>query len=110
MANLRWKNLVLPGLYYAAILCVSLLPQQRIESVPLPNDKFLHLAAYGGLGFLLAPLPAPAPVLAVVGALCGALDEQVQRLSPGRHVSMGDWLADVLGVGIGLALGRALRR
>ncbi|NBQ65385.1 MAG: hypothetical protein EBT95_07635 [Verrucomicrobia bacterium] len=99
MANLRWKNLVLPGLYYAAILCASLLPQERIESVPLPNDKFLHLAAYGGLGFLLAPLPAPAPA-----------DEQVQRLSPGRHVSMADWLADVVGIGIGLALGRALRR
>jgi len=46
----------------------------------------------------------------MTGSFLGALDEQVQRFSPGRDVSVADWLADILGVSLGLALRRRPRR
>ena len=114
MANLRWKNLLLPALYYAAILSVSLLPANRVRDVdrifPLPNDKVLHLTVYAGFGFVLGGLPFPSVALGAAGSLLGALDEQIQRLAPGRDVSVADWLADLLGISLGLALRRRPRR
>ena len=114
MTKLRWKNFRIPALYYAAILSVSLIPRSGVEKVdtfiPLPNDKVLHLAVYTGFGFVLGGLPYPAAALGAAGSLLGALDEQVQRLAPGRDVSMADWLADLLGISLGLALRRRPRR
>jgi VanZ family protein len=45
----------------------------------------------------------------MTGSLLGALDEQSQRLSPGRDVSMLDWLADILGVSLGIVVRRRFR-
>ena len=113
MPNLRWKNLLPPVLYYLLILSVSALPASRIKKMddffPLPNDKVLHLAVYTGFGFVLGGLPFPSAALGMVGSLLGGLDEQSQRLSPGRDVSIQDWLADILGIAIGLTLRRRPR-
>ncbi len=110
MAKLRWKNLLTPALYYAAILSISLLPRTKVQAmheiIPLPNDKVLHLAVYTGFGFALGGLPFPSVGLGMAGSFLGAADEQIQRLAPGREVSMADWLADLLGVSLGLALRR----
>ena len=110
MKKLRWKNGLAPALYYAAILSISLIPRSGVEEVnrliPLPNEKALHLTVYAGFGFLLGGMPGPSVALGMTGSLLGALDEQVQRLSPGRDVSVADWLADILGVSLGLALRR----
>ena len=114
MKKLRWKNWLTPTLYYLAILSISLIPRSGIEQVnrliPLPSDKTLHFAVYAGFGFLLGGLPFPPPALGTAGSLLGALDEQVQRLAPGRDVSMADWLADMGGVSLGLALRRRRTR
>ena len=113
MRSLRWKNFLPPALYYAAILSLSALPASRIEKVnsflPLPNDKIMHLAVYTGFGFVLAELPYSSAAIGVLGSVLGALDEQSQRLSPGREVSMRDWIADVLGISLGLCLRRRRR-
>ena len=113
MAKLRWKILLTPALYYAAILSISLLPRSRVQAVheiiPLPNDKVLHLAVYAGFGFVLGGLPYPSIALGTAGCLLGAVDEQVQRLAPGRDVSLADWLADILGISLGLAWRRRSR-
>jgi len=110
MKKLRWKNGLAPALYYAAILSISLIPRSGVEEVnrliPLPNDKVLHLTVYAGFGFVLGGVPGHPAALGMAGAFLGALDEQVQRLSPGRDVSMADWWADILGVSLGLALRR----
>lgn len=110
MSNLRWKNLLPPALYYALILSVSALPASRIQKIDsflsLPNDKVLHIAVYTGFGFVLGALPLPSVALGTIGSLLGALDEQSQRLSAGRDVSVRDWLADILGISLGLALRR----
>ena len=113
MTKLRWKNFLLPALYYVAILSISLLPRTKVEAVneviPLPNDKVLHLAIYAGFGFVLGGLPYPSIALGTAGSLLGAADEQVQRLAPGRDVSVADWLADILGISLGLAWRRRSR-
>lgn len=110
MSSLRWKNFLPPTLYYASILCLSTLPASRIEKVnsvfPLPNDKVMHLTIYTGFGFVLAALPYPSVALGVAGSALGALDEQFQRLSPGRDVSVPDWIADILGISLGIFLRR----
>lgn len=114
MRQLRWKNFRLPVLYYAAILAVSLVPRSGVEKVdsliPLPNDKVLHLAVYTGFGFILGGLPFPSVAVGTAGSLLGAVDEQVQRLAPGRDVSVADWFADILGISLGLALRRRPHR
>ena len=113
MKKLRWKNWLAPALYYLAILSISLIPRSEVEEVdrliPLPNDKVLHLAVYSGFGFVLGGMPFSSVGLGMTGSLLGALDEQVQRLAPGRDVSMADWVADILGVSLGLALRRRHR-
>lgn len=110
MRSLRWKNFVPSALYYSVILGFSALPANRIEKVnsffPLPNDKVMHLAVYTGFGFVLAGLPYSPAALGMAGSALGMLDEQSQRLSPGRDVSVRDWLADVLGISLGLTLRR----
>ena len=114
MAKLRWKNFLIPALYYMAILSVSLLPRTDVEKVdswiPLPDDKILHVGVYAGFGFLLGGLPLPPVVLGATGSLLGAVDEQIQRLAPGRDVSWADWLADLLGISLGLTLRRRFLR
>lgn len=113
MPKLPWKNFLPPALLYALILSVSALPSTRIQKIdslfPLPNDKVMHLGVYTVFGFLLGALPYPAVALGMTGSLLGALDEQSQRLSPGREVSFRDWIADILGLSLGLALRRRPR-
>ena len=110
MKKLRWKNFLLPGVYYLAILSLSLIPKSGVDAVnqvvPLPNDKILHLGVYSGLGFLLGGLPYPSPWLGMIGSWMGAMDEQVQRLAPGREVCVPDWIADIIGISVGLGLRR----
>lgn len=114
MKPLRWKNILLPSVYYLAILSLSLVPKSKVDAVndliPLPNDKVLHIGVYSGLGFLLGSLPYPSAVLGMVGCGLGALDEQIQRLAPGREVCVPDWIADIIGISLGLTLRRGLRR
>jgi len=113
MEKLRWKNLLPPILYFCLILSLSALPATRIQKArqlfPMPNDKVLHICLYGGFGYVLGGLPFPAVALGMTGSLRGALEEQSQRLSPGRDVSMLDWLADILGVSLGLVARRRFR-
>ena len=114
MTKLRWKNFLIPARYYMAILSISLLPRTEVEKVdswiPLPHDKILHVGVYAGFGFVLGGLPFSPVALGTAGSLLGAVDEQIQRLAPGRDVSLADWLADILGISFGLAFQRRSRR
>jgi VanZ family protein len=40
----------------------------------------------------------------IIGAGYGALDEWHQSFVPGRDANLGDWMADVVGVMLGLML------
>lgn len=83
-------------------------------SLPSPFDKFAHATAFGVLAaFLDLALRRTHPDLPVVRrlililigvAIFGASDELHQRFVPGRFCDLYDWIADVTGGALGLAL------
>jgi|GEM_PF-2339425 len=88
---------------------ISAQPGSKVHVDP-PIDKVIHLCVFGVLGYLLALGTGPkrrwhaiwiAPLLV---AICGGLDEFHQSFSPGRSMSIGDWLCDTAG---GIAAGVA---
>ena len=104
----RWIRVAgawLPVLAYVALI-FGLSSQPRLQS-PFHfanGDKVAHTLEYGGLGFLLvralrkhgrwsAPLAGGLLALAI-GMAIGGVDENYQRLIPGRECSTLDWLAD----------------
>jgi VanZ family protein len=97
----------------AVILALSRIPPDDLPSVPLfPGaDKIIHLMEYLVLGALLfrsmaydfSGNPVWVAIIALVaGAWFGALDEWQQGFF-GRTPDLRDWVADVLGVVLGIA-------
>lgn len=72
-------------------------------------DKVAHFFMYAVASYswrrAIVPLGSRATWGVVLGlAMLGALDELHQRIVPGRNASALDWLADVIGVWLGVAL------
>lgn len=96
--------------YWVALFIATHLPQS--VGIPLEqSDKSVHLVAYCGLALLLCFvwwLRRPfgrwqaIAVLAIL-ALYGAADE-ITQIPVGRHCDFFDWLADVSGTLIALAI------
>jgi VanZ family protein len=87
------------------------------------KDKLAHVAEYSVLGLLLfvnigwtvsRSRVVTFVFLFAVGVSIAALDELLQSYIPGRHMSLFDWLADALGVALGVGfsvmVGRSLKR
>jgi VanZ family protein len=110
------KSLRLIGLWGPValfmVLIYGLSGSRALPGVPDMWDKLVHGVAYGFFGILCLRAthgglsrPRPGPTLA---ALClaisyAAFDEWHQAFVPGRCASAGDWVADVLGIGLGYA-------
>lgn len=103
----------------AVIIALSSIPNQIVgaTSGPFSGDKFAHLAEYAGLAFLLAwalrrsgvsPALVAAAVAFAGASAFGILDEQYQRLIPGRDPSMEDFAADAVGAALGALAALAL--
>lgn len=114
----RWGPTIAWG---AAILLVTSIPGSVMPTTPVvPGlDKVVHLALYGTLGWLAggaasAAGSAPgarrpidfATALRALGAMAcfAAADEWHQQFIPGRGADPLDWVADVAGAALGLAL------
>lgn len=72
------------------------------------SDKLVHAGLFALLGWLGArswSLPPQRWRLVVGLLLLGVLTEALQSLIPGRSASLGDWLADAVGVFSGLLCG-----
>jgi len=80
--------------------------------VPAPWDKLAHLTWYAVLaGLLLLGLGRRAWPWVLVGTLLLAgWDEWHQFALPGRSPGIDDWLADALGVVVGIGIGHAIGR
>jgi VanZ family protein len=100
--------------YWLLILTLTSLPGNELPDIKI-NDKIEHFLAYGGLGFLLylslrvqdkysllKKLPWLFSILVV--ALYGAFDELHQLFIPGRMCDIKDWIADMIGVIIGVVI------
>lgn len=108
------------GVYWAILFFLTSLPGPDIPQSITFNDKLEHISAFGILGFLLAlalqvqerfsyPKRNLIPATLFIGSLYGALDELHQLFIPGRSCELNDWLADTLGIALGLALSYAVR-
>ena len=97
------------ALWAAVLFLLSELPGTGV-SLPDDTDKLVHGGLYLILGLSLAWGKAstgsgvPVVVLLLMGVGYGALDEWHQSFVPGRDVSVGDWVADSIGVMLGLLL------
>lgn len=88
------------------VLAISVLPAGTVKAPEvLGFDKLAHAVVYGVLAFLIHRA-ASWPCLAcgvIVTASCGALGavlEFVQSFVPGRHPSVADAIANLLGAGL----------
>lgn len=78
--------------------------------IAAPWDKLAHLGYFLVLAILLRHvLPGRWWPSLAIALLIGASDELHQLMLPGREPSFADWLADLCGAGIGLALHRACK-
>jgi VanZ family protein len=100
--------------YWLLILTLTSLPGNDMPDVKI-SDKIEHLLAFGGLGFLLhlslriqdkfstiKKMPWLFSILFV--ALYAAFDELHQLFIPGRSCDINDWIADMIGVTIGVGI------
>jgi VanZ family protein len=101
---------VAPALAYAALIFVGgtiAMPELPVGP-PMPSDKLMHFAVFGGLQILMFRAvrwgrsqagPATQNVLAaLLSSAAGALLEFWQASLPHRSAELGDWLADHVGV------------
>lgn len=99
-------------LWVAVLFALSELQEipEALEPLAGVNDKVVHALLYALLGGAMAwgrhsgPLRPPHGLLLVAGYVYGALDEWHQSFVPGRTPSVGDWVADVVGVTVGYAV------
>ena len=106
----NWRLLLLCLL--AAVSWFAFVPSTPDDALP-QLDKVRHLLAFASLALVAALGWPPAPrtsTLITVGLLAyGLFIELMQTQLPTRTGSLADWLADGVGIGLGLLLHRALR-
>jgi VanZ family protein len=110
----KWRRILPVVAYVVLIVVVSLIPTPR---APGPEfflrDKLAHFVEYFVLGVLLfrsvrweitTSRWATFGFLLSVAATVGAVNEFAQGLVPNRDMSVGDWVADLVGAAAGVAL------
>ena len=102
-----WGGRVGLGVGVVVVILLSLTPAAELPLHPNIWDKAQHFLAYGVLGFCGAiGFPRPMPLRRVAGGLVllGGLLEVGQIFVAGRQGSVGDAVANGLGVAAGIAL------
>jgi VanZ family protein len=116
-ANQRRSRLALALCLVTAIYWLAIFALTHSPVVPWPHfapwaiDKIAHVGVFAGLAFLLcaagmalghSPRRVIATVILIVAAY-GVFDEFTQQFVPNRFSDVRDWMADMLGAGIGIA-------
>jgi VanZ family protein len=98
-------------LFVTTVLTVAMLwPINQPPPAPDGTDKLVHLIAFAALAFPLARTGRIGLVPVFVGAsIFGGLIEIIQP-SFGRSADMQDWVADIAGVALGIALALLYRK
>ena len=117
----RWATVAV-GLVLLAIVVAAdrrALPEllQRVYAFP-GGDKLGHVVLFGGLAFVAAlgfPRATPVagvrlPLSALIVAVVVTVEEATQAWFPGRTSSLLDLLASYVGIAIGAAAARIVRR
>lgn len=101
--------------YAVLIFIISSIPSLQSPTFGVEfGDKLLHAGEYGIFGFLLMRsghwLSVGPFLTALPGIFYGALDEIHQLWIPGRHADGWDFLADAIGVILGIWIYREMKR
>ena len=93
------------------VLTVAMLwPLEAPPPAPEGSDKLVHFIAFAALAFPLARTGRFGVIPVLIGASAfGAIIELIQPTF-NRSTELSDWVADTLGVLIGIGLGLAYRR
>lgn len=98
----RWGAAILVVLMLGALFVGGAQPQAA-GLIPAPWDKLAHATFFFVFALLLARFVSlPIALVIVLAILVGAADEIHQSFLPGRVAGWDDWLADVVGTGLGL--------
>ncbi len=102
--------------YTIGVLVLTTLPGREVSSwgVSAALLELAHIPLFTGLTLvtLWAVVGPRVPRLVLVTVsivVFAAIDESLQRMVPSRFASLGDFIRDVVGVGIGAALFEGLR-
>ena len=111
----KWSRpiLILWGVSICAVVFLSLVPRVELPVDFWNADKLYHCAAYGWLALLpvIGFADRRTALYAALSAiLLGMLLEVGQYFVPGRMFSVPDILANMLGVILGIFLGRFIRK
>jgi len=111
----KWSRpiLILWGVSIGAVVFLSLVPRVELPVDFWNADKLYHCAAYGWLALLpvIGFADRRTALYAALSAiLLGILLEVGQYFVPGRMFSVPDILANMLGVILGIFLGRFIRK
>jgi VanZ family protein len=114
------KYWIWPAGYILFVFLLSSLPPGPFQRITFPHfDKAVHIIEYAILGYLLIRAGKYTASLSfktlflfvlVTGALIGGLDELYQSTVPGRIVSLGDWVFNLIGVIIGMTIFRRVTK
>ena len=111
----RWlshRRVLLAVIWISLVILTHIPVPQTVQGLGV-SDKLIHLIGYFPLGLLLPACRVPGCGTGwrclVVIAIYGILDELFQ-IPVGRTASFLDWVADVLGILLGLSAWRMLAR
>ncbi len=105
---LRW---IAFSAYALLLLSLSSIPGPNLpHELSRVNDKLLHGTAYLGAGLLARLATGSTPAATAAVAVLGAIDENYQRLIPGRTPDPRDWAADLVGGFLGALLTALVER
>jgi VanZ family protein len=111
----RWlaQRRGLLGIIWVTLVIMTHIPvPQAVQGLGV-SDKLIHLVGYFPLGLLLPVCRVPGCETwwrcLIVIAIYGILDELFQ-IPVGRTASVLDWIADVLGILLGLMVSRMLTK
>ncbi len=106
VSHMRRTVIGLLGLYWLALFVGTHIPVTLKGGHG--SDKVLHFLAYAGLAFLMSLVVGGRRptwrtfVLVLVVTLTYAGFDEFSQLLVGRHCDFWDWVADFVGVGLGL--------
>ena len=97
--------------FVTTVVTVAMLwPLEAPRPAPEGSDKLVHFIAFAALAFPLARTGRFGLIPVLIGASAfGAIIELIQPTF-NRSAELSDWVADTLGVLIGIGLGLAYRR
>lgn len=109
------------AVFCSLIIIGSSIPGNKIpEAFALTPDKLIHCAEYFVLGLLIHQWLIRDfqfnkkgnlfLIALVMGCTFGAIDENYQRLTPGRTPDFWDWVLDTVGVLVALVVSHTLRK